>query len=469
MVLRSRVKSMIKFLCHLPKFFSVLYIVSKNQILTFPGKFKTPLILKILGWIFTFLLYPKGLFTKPKNSFGERFTNCIKSLGPIYIKFGQTLSTRPDLIGSEVAGSLKLLQDKLPPFDSKIVQDKIESQFGKKISEVFDEFDDEPVAAASIAQVHKAKLNSGESVAVKILRPDIAEKYDRDICFLEYGASIVERVLKKAQRLKPREVMKVFRQSMRFELDLRSEAAASSRIYDNFVNDNSLHIPKIYWNLTTNDIITLEWIDGVSIYDKEKIISLGLDPKEVAAKIAVIFFNQAYRDGFFHADLHPGNILVCRNGKIALVDFGIIGTLPEDDRLAIAEILYAFLKRDYQLVAETHYRIGYIPKNTNLDHFSQSCRAIAEPIIGLAIKDISIGNLLAQLFKVTEEYGMETQPQLLLLQKTMVVVEGIGQSLDEEINMWHLAEPWIRKWAAKNLSPEARLLRFLKKIFNNLI
>ena len=469
MALKSRIKSMIKFLRHLPKFFSILYIVSKNQILTFPGNFEVPLIFKILGSLLNFVLYPKGLFIRPKNSFGQRLTKCIQSLGPIYIKFGQTLSTRPDLIGSEVAENLKLLQDKLPPFESKIVKEKIESRFGKKISEIFDEFDNQPIAAASIAQVHKAKLKSGESVAVKVLRPDIAEKYDRDIRFLEYGASFAEKILKKAQRLKPKEVMRVFRQSMRFELDLRSEAAAASRIYDNFVNDNTLHIPKIYWNLTTNDIITLEWIDGVSIYDKEKIVSLGLDPKEVAAKIAIIFFNQAYRDGFFHADLHPGNILVCRNGKVALVDFGIIGTLPEVDRLAIAEILYAFLKRDYQLVAEIHYRIGYIPKNTNLDHFSQSCRAIAEPIIGLAIKDISIGNLLAQLFKATEEYGMETQPQLLLLQKTMVVVEGIGQSLDEEINMWQLAEPWIRKWAAKNLSPEAKLLRFIKKIFNNLI
>ncbi len=466
MALKSSVKSMIKILRHLPKFFSILYTVSKNQIFTFPGKFKIPFIFKFLGNLLTLILYPKGFFIKPKNSFGQRLTKCIQSLGPIYIKFGQTLSTRPDLIGSEVAENLKLLQDKLPPFESKIVKEKIEARFEKKISEIFDEFDNQPVAAASIAQVHKAKLKSGESVAVKILRPDIAKKYDRDIRFLEYTASFAEKIVKKAQRIKPKEVMKVFRQSMKFELDLRSEAATASKIYDNFVNDNSLHIPKIYWALTANDIITLEWIEGVSIYDKEKIVSLGLDLKEVAAKIAVMFFNQAYRDGFFHADLHPGNILVCRNGRVALVDFGIIGTLPEDDRLAIAEILYAFLKRDYQLAAKIHYRIGYIPKNTNLDHFSQSCRAIVEPIIGLPIKDISISNLLAQLFKITEEYGMETQPQLLLLQKTMVVVEGIGQSLDEEINMWQLAEPWIRKWAAKNLSPEARLLRFVKKIFN---
>lgn len=398
-----------------------------------------------------------------------RLTDCFYDLGPIYIKFGQTLSTRPDLIGVEVAESLKLLQDKLPAFDSNIVSARIEERFGQKVSEIFDDFNDVPVAAASIAQVHKARLQSGEIVAIKILRPGIVEKYDNDIRFLEYIAALVSRMLKKVQRLKPREVIAVFRQSMKFELDLRLEAAAASRIYDNFVDDETLCVPKIYWQLTAGDIITLEWIEGVSIYDKDKIIKLGLDPKDIAAKIAVIFFNQAYRDGFFHADLHPGNILVCPDGKVALIDFGIIGTLPEDDRLAIAEILYAFLKRNYQLVAEVHGRIGYIPKVTNLEHFSQSCRAIAEPIMGYAVKDISIGNLLAQLFKTTEEFGMETQPQLLLLQKSMVVVEGIGQSLDAEINMWQLAEPWIKKWAAKNLSPEAKLLRFIKKLFDNLL
>ena len=460
---------MINLLKNLPKLCKLLYVVSKNQILHYPGQFRLPAYLRIFGRICSLFFYPKGFIFQPQKSFGMRLTDCFYDLGPIYIKFGQTLSTRPDLSGVEVAESLKLLQDKLPAFDSNIVSARIEERFGQKVSEIFDDFNDVPVAAASIAQVHKARLQSGEIVAIKILRPGIVEKYDNDIRFLEYIAALVSRMLKKVQRLKPREVIAVFRQSMKFELDLRLEAAAASRIYDNFVDDETLCVPKIYWQLTAGDIITLEWIEGVSIYDKDKIIKLGLDPKDIAAKIAVIFFNQAYRDGFFHADLHPGNILVCPDGKVALIDFGIIGTLPEDDRLAIAEILYAFLKRNYQLVAEVHGRIGYIPKVTNLEHFSQSCRAIAEPIMGYAVKDISIGNLLAQLFKTTEEFGMETQPQLLLLQKSMVVVEGIGQSLDAEINMWQLAEPWIKKWAAKNLSPEAKLLRFIKKLFDNLL
>ena len=460
---------MIKFIRYIPKVIHLLYIVSKYRVLTDSGHFELPFSLKVLGRFFSIILYPIGLFTKSNLNFGQRLAGLFQSLGPIYIKFGQTLSTRPDLIGTEVADSLKYLQDKLPPFSYRIVKARIEERFGQKLSDLFDSFDDTPVAAASIAQVHKAKLKSGEIVAVKILRPNIAQKYEEDIAFLEYGAEVITRFLKKAKRLRPKEVMSVFRQSMNLELNLRSEAAAASRILDNFANDSSLHIPRIYWNLTHDDIITLEWIDGVSIYDREAIKKLGFDPKDIAAKIAVIFFNQAYRDGFFHADLHPGNILVCPNGKVALVDFGIIGILAEDDRLAIAEILYAFLKRDYKLVAEVHHRVGYIPKETNLEYFAQSCRAVAEPIIGIAIKNISIGNLLAQLFKVTEEYGMETQPQLLLLQKTMVVVEGIGQSLDEDINMWILAEPWIKKWAAKNLSPEAKLLRIIKKILSKLV
>ncbi len=460
---------MLKFIRYIPKVIHLLYIVSKYRVLTDSGHFELPFSLKVLGRFFSIILYPIGLFTKSNLNFGQRLAGLFQSLGPIYIKFGQTLSTRPDLIGTEVADSLKYLQDKLPPFSYRIVKARIEERFGQKLSDLFDSFDDTPVAAASIAQVHKAKLKSGEIVAVKILRPNIAQKYEEDIAFLEYGAEVITRFLKKAKRLRPKEVMSVFRQSMNLELNLRSEAAAASRILDNFANDSSLHIPRIYWNLTHDDIITLEWIDGVSIYDREAIKKLGFDPKDIAAKIAVIFFNQAYRDGFFHADLHPGNILVCPNGKVALVDFGIIGILAEDDRLAIAEILYAFLKRDYKLVAEVHHRVGYIPKDTNLEYFAQSCRAVAEPIIGIAIKNISIGNLLAQLFKVTEEYGMETQPQLLLLQKTMVVVEGIGQSLDEDINMWLLAEPWIKKWAAKNLSPEAKLLRMIKKILNKLL
>lgn len=460
---------MFKFITHIRNFCKFFYIISKYRILTDTDQLVIPRWFRIFGNVGGIFFYPKNLFTKTNLSFGVRLAEMFQNLGPVYIKLGQLLSTRPDLVGVDVALGLQVLQDKLPPFDFSIVKNKIENRFNQKIDDIFAEFDPVPVAAASIAQVHKAKLRSGEMVAVKVLRPDIIQKYEEDIQFLEYCAAIIPKFLPKTKRLKPLEVILVFRQTMQMELNFRVEAAAASRISDNFIDDDMLYVPKVYWPYTTDDILITQWIDGVSIYDHAAFSNLNIKPQNIAANIAVIFFNQAYRDGFFHADLHPGNIIVRPNGQVSLIDYGIIGILPEKDRLAIAEILHAFLNRDYVRVAEIHKRVGYIPYNTNLDYFAQSCRAIAEPIIGLAINDISIGNLLAQLFKVTEEYGMETQPQLLLLQKTMVMVEGIGQSLDPNINMWQLAEPWIKKWAARNLSPEAKILRALKNIINKIL
>lgn len=449
--------------------FKFAYIISKHQILLRTGGLRIPLTLRITGWVVALFCCPIALIRPANMNFGSRLAECAKDLGPIYIKFAQTLSTRPDLIGQDIAESLKYLQDKLPPFDFKIAADSIENAFGKKLDDVFAKFDEKPVAAASIAQVHKAELITGEKVAVKILRPDIHKKYQGDIQFLKFIAKIASIFVRTSKRLKPQEVVKVFDRTMHHELNLLMEAAAASTLQDNFAGDKSLYIPKIYWGYTNSDILTLEWIDGVSIYDQQKILQMGLETDKLAAKIAVLFFNMAYRDGFFHADLHPGNILVNKDGNIVLLDFGIIGILPKQDRLAIAEILYALLQRDYIKVAELHQKVGYIPADASIDEFAQALRSVAEPIIGLAIKDISIGNLLANLFKITEEYGMETQPQLVLLQKTIVVVEGIGQSLDPNINMWELAEPWIKKWAVKNLTPEAKILEFLKKLLKDVI
>ncbi len=443
----------------------LLKSLSKYQVITYTEQIKIPRKIQILAIIISLITYPKSFFCKPKEKLAVRITNLLQELGPIYIKFGQTLSTRPDLVGAEISNHLKALQDKLPPFDFEIVRKQFKEVFKTEISEIFAKFDKIPVAAASVAQVHKATFlnNKEKEVAVKILRPNIRKKYAKDIIFLEFIAKLITKFIKKTSRLKLNEVINVFRRSMNYELNLRLEAASASRFADNFAGDDTIHIPEIYWHLTSEEIITLEWIDGISIYDQEKLKLHSLNRKEIAAKMAIIFFNQAYRDGFFHADLHPGNVLIRKNGQIVLIDFGITGILPEKDRLAVAELLYAFLQRDYKLVAKIHHDVGYIPENTDLELFAQYCRTIAEPVLGLKIKDISIGNLLSQLFKVTEEFGMETQPQLLLLQKTMVVVEGIGQSLDPDINMWQLAEPWIKKWAIKNLTPEAKILRLVKK------
>lgn len=403
------------------------------------------------------------------KNIASRLTNCLYDLGPIYIKLGQTLSTRPDIIGDEFASHLRNLQDKLPPFSYEIAQNNIESSFSKSIEEIFSEFDKTPVAAASISQVHKATLHNGNKVAIKILRPEIYKLYSRDIKLLYFLARLGKYISQDAERLKLFDIVKSFENIMHQELDFMLEAASSSEMHDNAKNDDNIVIPKVYWEFTKSNILTTDWIDGISIYDKEAIEKTGLNAVDIATKIAVMFFNQAYRDGVFHADLHPGNIMVCPDGRIALVDFGIIGRLAEKDRLAIAEILYAFIKHDYIRVAEIHVEAGYIPANTDIALFAQSCRAIGESIVGMSAKDVSVGKLLSQLFKMTKIFGMETQPQLLMIQKTTVIVEGIGRMLDPNINLWKLAEPWIKKWAIKNISPEAKILRIAKKLINRLI
>ncbi len=441
-------------------------VLAKFNLLS-PPNIDFDLRLKFLRSLLYLLFKPSAFFTKGKKSYGQNLATALTKLGPIYIKFGQSLSTRPDIIGEDIANSLKYLQDKLPPFSYAEVQNILTRNYGKNFNEIFASFDEKPVAAASIAQVHKATLISGEIVAVKILRPNIRAKYTNDIDLISYLANFIDKYSKEAKRIKPNEIVSLFRDTMEFELDMRLEAAAGSKLKENFIKDDSILVPEIFWQYTTNDILISTWIDGVSIYNRKKLIALGHDPRALAAKIAVLFFNMAYRDGYFHADLHPGNILVNAKGQIVLLDFGIMGKLPEEDRFAIAEMIYAIVQRDYVRVANIHRKIGYIPSGANIDHFTQTLRAFVEPIIGLAIKDISVGNLLANMFKITKQYGLEVQPQLLLLQKTIVVVEGIGQSLDPDINMWKLAEPWIKKWAAKNLSPEAKILRKVKKFFDD--
>ncbi len=449
-------------------FLHILRVVSKQQILTYSGTIRLPSRLKIFGWIITTLVYPIGLFKTPKDNFGIRLTDCVKKLGPIYIKFGQTLSTRPDLIGIDISKYLQYLQDKLAPFSSIIACKIIEESFGRSINQLFSLFEETPIAAASISQVHRAKLRSGEFVAVKILRPKIHHTYDNDIKILYILAKLATIVFIKFKRLQLIAVIDVFHNTMKFELDLRLEAAAASELYDNFQNDGGICIPKVYWELTHEYIITTEWVEGVSIYARDKLVEQGLDLTKIAQRFATMFFNQVYRDGFFHADLHPGNILVKSDGSIVLLDFGIMGRLSNKDRMAIAESLFGFFNRNYKLVALVHFKAGYIHENTDLDLFAQACRAVSEPIMGYA-KNISIGRLLAQLFKITEDFGMKLQPQLLLLQKTVMVVEGIGQQLDPEINIWYLIEPSIKKWADNNLSFKAKVFRVLKHLITETV
>jgi ubiquinone biosynthesis protein len=449
-------------------FLRIFTIMAKYQIFTYLGPKKLNLFFFVLGRIYEIMLFPIRRSKYKSKTLGEALLKTLQNAGPIYIKFGQTLSTRPDIIGEEVAESLRRLQDKLPPFSFEKVSKTIEDEFNKPIKDIFTNFDPIPVAAASISQVHKATLKDGKEVAVKILRPNIRKQYERDLKLLYFFAKLSMYFLKDAKRLKPLEIIDMSRNIMNNELDLVIEAASSGEMRDNAKNDGIVAIPQVYWQYTTSRILTAEWIDAISIYDTESIKKAGLDTLLIAQKIATMFFNQAYRDGLFHADLHPGNIMVTKEGKIALVDFGIVGRLPEKDRLAVAEILYAFLNKDYKRIAQIHVNVGYSPPDTNLAMFALNCRALGEPMVGRPLKDISIANLLSQLFKITKDFGMETQVQLLLLQKTTVVVEGIGRMLNPELNMWHLAEPWIKKWAVKNISPEAKILRILKGVVDKL-
>ncbi|MFK8040203.1 MAG: 2-polyprenylphenol 6-hydroxylase [Rickettsiaceae bacterium] len=443
----------------------IIYTLTKHQIFLYNDNFKIPLYIKTIFVFLTAFLCPIKLFckSKPENSLGARLKQCFIDLGPIYIKFGQTLSTRSDLVGNDIASQLQLLQDKLKPFDEKILKQILKQKFGNTIHDIFIEFDYISISAASIAQVHKAKLVSGELVAVKILRPKICTKYKKDLKVLKFLARISHIFLPSIEHLKLEPVIDLFNTTMMLEMDFRLEAAAASEMRDNFKDDTSVHIPKIFWKYSSNNILVMDWIDGVSLYDKEALIENNFDLSTIARKIAVIFFNQAFRDGFFHADLHPGNILIMRNGSIALLDFGIVSRLNDRDRIAIAEIFFGFFKKDYKLIARIHKEIGYIPKDTDLDVFAQYCRAVSEPLIELSAQDISIGNLLSQLFQITEVFGMKIQPQLILLQKTMIVVEGIGQILNPQVNMWQMIEDWIKKWANKNITPEAKLLRILRQ------
>lgn len=419
--------------------------------------------------LYELILFPFRMKKHRTKTLGSALVGCLYDLGPIYVKFGQTLSTRPDIIGEELGEALRNLQDKLPPFAFTKVRKIIESSSHRKLEEIFSEFNEVPIAAASVSQVHKATLITGQKVAVKILRPEIHKLYSRDLKLLYFLARISKYILQDVRRLRPFEIVHAFEENMHHELDFMMEAAAASEMLDNMKDDHNLIIPKVFWEWTSVDILVTDWIDAISIYDKTELKKAKIDNIAASQKIAMMFFNQAYRDGFFHADLHPGNIFVCKDGRIALVDFGIMGRLPEKDRLAVAEILHGFLKKDYVRVAQVHIDVEYVPKNTNLMLFASACRAIGEPIVGMPAQNISVGKLLTQLFKITRDFGMETQPQLLMLQKTTVVVEGIGRMLDPKMNLWKLAEPWVKKWAIKNISPEAKLLRALKGLLQEIM
>ncbi len=388
---------------------------------------------------------------------GQRLARALQEAGPSFIKLGQALSTRSDLLGEEMAADLSDLQDRLPPFPGAEARAAIVAELGAPVEALFREFDDRAVAAASIAQVHRAVTVDGRSVAVKVLRPGIEQAFRRDLDLFLWVAELIEVTQPQWRRLKPVASVRTLADSVTLEMDLRFEAAAAAELAENFAGSLTFGAPTVHWTLTGQRVLTIDWIDGMPLDDREAILEAGLDPLAVISHAAEAFFLQVFRDGFFHGDLHPGNMFVQADGRLIAVDFGIMGRLDRKTRRWLAELLLAFLTRDYRRVAEVHFSAGWVPPHRSLDAFAQACRSIAEPILDRPQNEISVARLLGQLFQVTETFEMETQPQLLLLQKTMLVAEGTGRRLCPEANMWFLARPLIEDWMQRTLGPEARI------------
>lgn len=388
---------------------------------------------------------------------GQRLAAALVELGPTFIKLGQALSTRADLLGDEMAADLSELQDRLAPFPAIEARRIVEEELDAPIEELFQSFDDVPVAAASIAQVHFAVTKDGEEVAVKVLRPGVEAAFKRDIDLLRWLAEWAELTQPKLRRLRLVESVGTFEDSIHLEMDLRFEAAAAAEMAENFAGDDSFRVPAIDWSRTAKRVLTLERVSGIPVDETDRMVEAGLSLDEVLKKAAEAFFNMVFRDGFFHADMHPGNLFVDYSGNLIAVDFGIMGRVDMATRRYLGEMLIGFLSGDYRRAAEVHFEAGWVPADKSVDTFTQACRSIAEPIMGKPLHEISIAKLLGQLFKITEQFAMQAQPQLLMLQKSMLVAEGVGRTLDSRVNMWELARPLIEGWMMQNLGPQARV------------
>jgi len=388
---------------------------------------------------------------------GERLAAALIDLGPVAIKFGQLLSTRSDILGDEAAADLTRLQDRLPPFSGSQARAEVARELGQPLEALFRSFEDASVSAASIAQVHYAVTAEGELVAVKVLRPGIEEAFTRDLNLMFWIAEWLERSQPKLRRFKPLAVAETFRAMCRVELDLRLEGAAAAELAQNFADDPSYRVPRIDWRRTTRRVLTLERLTGIRMDDRAAMQATGIDIDLVLSRAAAIFFKQAFRDGFFHGDQHPGNMFVDAEGNIGAVDFGIMGRLDRKTRYYLADMLLGFLERDYGRVADVHFAAGFVPANQSRAEFTQACRSIGEPIFGRPLAEISFANVLAQLLRLSESFEMEAQPQLLLLQKNMLMAEGVSRQLNPNLNIWTLAQPLVESWMRENRGPEARL------------
>ena len=432
-------------------------LTSSGALDTLNQLYKIPFVLKVFFDLIS--IGSKKISFNHSKSSGEKLCDALEGMGTTFIKLGQFLATRPDIIGKELALDLEKLQDKLPPFSFEKAKEILKKEIGNKQFENIKSLS-EPIAAASIAQVHLAKIRvNGEEkeVAIKILRPEIEKIFNQELDALMLFAYIVESIVKKSRRLKLVEVVHLLREITNIEMDLRFEAAAANELFENTRQDNGFRVPQIYWEFTSKKVLTLDKVNGVSIRDHSALKEKNVNLKNIAENLIQHFLRQAVRDGFFHADMHEGNLFVDNNGNIIPVDFGIMGRLDKYNKKYLAEILYGFIKRDYVKVAEVHFQAGLVPKTASKEEFAQALRSVGEPIFGQNIKDISGGNLLSQLFEITEKFNMATQTQLLLLQKTMVVVEGVARKLYPETNIWNVSKPILENWLESLKGPKATI------------
>ena len=439
--------------------------LAKSDALKIVTKFKEPpFVIKILFKIIGFTFSNNNEVSQVRSE-EQKLSNSLQSMGTTFIKLGQFLATRPDIIGEELSKQLETLQDKLPPFPLSKAKEMIKKDLGNELFNSIINLS-EPIAAASIAQVHKAQINDNgtiKDVAIKILRPNIKKIFNEEIDALMLLAFLVESFIKKTKRLKLVEVVFLLKEITNLEMDLRFEAAAANEYADNTKNDAGFKVPKIYWNFTSENVMTLDWIDGISIRETEELLKRNIDTKKIASDIIQHFLRHAIRDGFFHADMHQGNIFIDNSGQIVPIDFGIMGRLDKLSQIFLAEILFGFIQRDYKKVAEVHLSAGLVPKEVPVNDLAQALRSIGEPIFGQSVKDISGGRLLKQLFDVTEKFNMQTQPQLLMLQKTMVVVEGVARKLNPETNIWETSKPVLEKWLSETKDPINAINETLKE------
>ena len=433
--------------------------IARSDILKIASKFKKPPLTITLLFQILSISFEKKKKDELIEDDGEKLSRSLESMGTTFIKLGQFLATRPDIIGEELSSKLEKLQDRLPPFTIQEAKDIIRNDLGR---DAFNSIIDlsEPVAAASIAQVHKAKINDNgtiKDVAIKILRPNIKKIFNEEIDAIMLFAFLVESFIKKTKRLKLVEVVFLLKEITNLEMDLRFEAAAANEYAENTKNDVGFRVPQIYWNYTSENVMTLDWVDGISIRETDELKNKNFNTEKIAEDVIQNFLRHAVRDGFFHADMHQGNIFIDNDGQIVPIDFGIMGRLDKMSKRFLAEILFGFIQRDYRKVAEVHLIAGLVPKEVPIDDLAQALRSIGEPIFGQAVKDISGGKLLKQLFDVTEKFNMQTQPQLLMLQKTMVVVEGVARKLNPNTNIWTTSKPVLESWLRETKDPMVKI------------